>query len=135
MTNVIHIDKKHIVDDDMVNFNDLHNILKGAVYQDSVKDVLHQIVEINNRYGNSWAQDGIFINFADIKDKLTRLEILVENNQLTYSMKTQDDYGNVIFDLLVRCLLTMIMDKRVGSHLKNKYDIDLNAPQRIEENI
>ena len=135
MTKVIHINKDHIVDNDMVNFHDLHDILKSAVYSDGVEYLLHEIVEINKRYGNSWAQDGIFINFADIKDKLTRLDILVENNQLNYSMKTQDDYGNVIFDLLVRCLLTMIMDKRIASHLKTKYAVDLHAPRRIEDNI
>ena len=135
MTKVIHINKDHIVDDDMVNFDDLHDVLKSAVYSDGVEYLLDEIVEINKRYGNSWAQDGIFINFADIKDKLTRLDILVENNQINYSMKTQDDYGNVIFDLLVRCLLTMIMDKRIASHLKIKYAVDLHAPRRIEGNV
>ena len=93
----------------------------------ALDDIIEWIVEKNKSYGNSWAEDGLFINLSDIKDKLTRVDIILgENNQLSEQMVTQDGYGNAIFDLWVRCTLCLIFDNHVKTYLKKHHSIDID---------
>ena len=103
----------------------LDEIIRDFIDTGNYHEILRQIELINREYGNSWSQDGVFINLGDIKDKLTRLEIIVNNGQLSQHQTTLDNYGNVIFDLWVRCLLLMLLDDRIKRYVRNKYNIEL----------
>lgn len=126
----VHIPIEQFYDQDIVNLHDLNLTLAEVVDSPFMLETLEAIVNINQKYGDSWLQDGVFINFADIKDKLTRLEIIVRDGEIEYTNKSMDNYGNVIFDLFVRCLLTMLLDNRVRDYVEN----NVNSKHKRMEN-
>lgn len=126
----VHIPIEQFYDQDIVNIHDLHLTVAEVVDSPFMLETLEAIVNINQKYGDSWLQDGVFINFADIKDKLTRLDIIVRDGEIEYTNKSMDNYGNVIFDLFVRCLLTMLLDNRVRDYVEN----NVNAKHKRMEN-
>lgn len=119
-------------DDEIVSFSSLKDTMSRALNSDAIDEILRKIVDINKRYGNSWIEDGVFINFGDISDKLSRLEIIInEEGKIKYTQDTMDSYSDVIFDLFVRALLTMLLDRKVQQVVKDKFGIDLESESYI----
>lgn len=129
MTLKIEIPSAEIVKeaDGLVSYENLRTILERAIQSDDLKPVLEEIVSINRKYGNAWVKGGIFVNFNDISDKLSRLEIIIDYGETKQSQTTMDDYGNVIFDLWVRCMLTMLLDARIERMVKQKFGVDFHS--------
>ena len=103
----------------------LKNAVFNFLHSDAYEDILEIIVEINEKYGNSWQQDGAFISLGDIKDKLTRMEYILENEGFTERQAVMDNAGNVVFDLFVRSLLLMIWQTHIKEYIKERYDISI----------
>ena len=131
MNNTVIAIPRSIIPDAEVNGVTVQNAVFHFIHSPAFRTVVDKIVEINNNYGNSWQQDGIFISLGDIKDKLTRCEVVVSQGKLNETQKTQDNYGNVIFDLFVRSLLLMIWDENVKKHLRDKYGINVDEQEKI----
>ena len=109
-----------------VSFVQLKKVVQNFMSTTQLDDILKEIVRINEGYGDSWQQDGVFISLGDIKDKLTRAEILFgKDDSIAESLTTLDNWGNVVFDLFVRCLLLLTWDKHVKTYIREKYGIDI----------
>ncbi len=68
---------------------------------------LQRLEQKNIEYGGSWQQLGSFINMADMLDKLKRA-ITYEQNGDTEILSIDEGFGNVVWDLLARALMTLM---------------------------
>jgi hypothetical protein len=122
---LIHMTREEIGEVE-VNVGTLRYVILNFVKSNGLTQLLEWVEEKNRKYGNSWAQDGLTINFADIKDKLNRLDVILTDGNLREEVITADGYGDVILDLWVRATLCLIWDKHVKEFILRKYNIDLD---------
>ena len=130
---LIHMNREEIGDVE-VTVDILWDAVQDFAHSPGLDKVLEWVEEKNKKYGNSWAQDGLTINFSDIKDKLNRLQVILENGRLREELTTADDYGDVILDLWVRATLCLIWDKHVKQFIRDKYNIELDRKEPLFKN-
>ena len=118
------VDFQEVVGQNDVSFGALYMMLEDFIDSPQCVMILKQIESINKQYGNSWADDGAIGNLIDIKEKLSRLQVIVREGGLSYEYKTMDNFGNVIFDIFVRSLLLILLDDRVRNHLSDKFGVE-----------
>jgi len=104
----------------------LYHAVQEFARSPGIEDIVDFIAKKNDSYGGSWSTDGLFINLADIKDKLSRVSIILEHGNLSEEMATADNYGDAILDLWVRTTLCLMWDRHVKDFIRSRYGIDMD---------
>ncbi len=83
------------------------------------EDIVGRVVDKNNQYGSSWEQIGSFINVSDILDKLKRAIQHGFTHGVEYvKISNAQKFDEIVFDLFVRCLLTMMYREKMLEHIE-----------------
>lgn len=122
-------------DDIEFNRDTILSAVFGFLHSPAAESIIETMVSFNEGYKGSWSQDGPFINLGDIKDKLTRYQVLVEDGELKARQETMDKMGNVIFDLWVRATMAMLYNNEFKKMVSKRYGIDFDLTQLGDNDV
>lgn len=80
-------------------------------------NVLDTLIMKNKQYDDSWQTLGVWINFADILDKCKRA-VVYKFTPEEYLRLLPGKFDEIIFDLFVRCLLTMVYRENLINNIE-----------------